>query len=377
MSLVDRVSTMLALCCAAVVSPVAQAAVVEFYNPDLNNYFITADPVEQAFVDTGAVGRWQRTRNAFAAGGPSQVCRFGGNSNINPATGTFYGPNSHFYTADANECAGLKSMYTPTAKSWKFESNDFLTTPAVNGTCPAALVPVYRAYNNGFARGIDSNHRITSNLTAYLQTVAAGSIGEGVVMCAPAPFEVRGEIRGCAGEPGCDVPASMLGSGLLLVAVAVEIGNSSNQPVAVTIPSGFVFVSTTDEFQDGLLLDTLTVQVPAAGSVRVALSLYCLQGTRKAANTSATYRVDAVASNPGLLAIVNLPRPRPVVNASNTAYVTQQAIWEVTDGKGPLSATQLALLRNVYALAETDPASRKAMMDFLDTLTLGPYFLFP
>ncbi|MEO8136369.1 MAG: hypothetical protein ABI831_20630 [Betaproteobacteria bacterium] len=178
---------MLGAIAGAALSINAQAAVVEFFNPDLNNYFITADPTEQAFVDTGAVGRWQRTGNAFATGGPNQVCRFYGNANINPATGAFFGPNSHFYTADPAECAGLKAQYTPSAKSWNFESNDFLTTPATGGACPAGRVPVYRAYNNGFARGIDSNHRITSNLAAYLQTVAAGSIGEGIVMCAPAP----------------------------------------------------------------------------------------------------------------------------------------------------------------------------------------------
>ncbi|MEO8134949.1 MAG: hypothetical protein ABI831_13330 [Betaproteobacteria bacterium] len=374
MPLVTRFAAF-ALCCAAMVPAVVQAAVVEFFNPDLNNYFITADPVEQAFVDTGAVGRWQRTGNVFGAGGPTPVCRFGGNSNINPATGTFYGPNSHFYTADANECAGLKAIFTPTAPSWKFESNDFLTTPAVNGACPAPLIPVYRAYNNGFAKGIASNHRITSNRDAYLQTIAAGSIGEGVVMCAPAPFDVRGEIRGCAGEPGCDTPSAMLGSGLTLVAIAVEIGNTSNQPVTVTIPSGFVFVSTTDQFQDGLLLDTLSIQVPAGGTTRVVLSLYCLQGLRDAATTSATYLANGVTTNAGLLAIVNLPCPRPVVNVTNTAYVVQQALWEVTDGRGPLSAAQLALLRNVFALEESDPGSRKAMTDFLDTLSLGPYFL--
>jgi hypothetical protein len=163
----------------------AHAAVVEYFNHDLNNYFITADPTEQAFVDSGAVGHWQRTGNAFAAGGPNQVCRFYGNANINPATGTIFGPNSHFYTADPSECAGLKGQYTPTAKSWKFESNDFLTTPAINGACASGLVPVYRAYNNGFAKGIDSNHRITSNFAAYQQTIATGSIGEGIVMCAP------------------------------------------------------------------------------------------------------------------------------------------------------------------------------------------------
>jgi hypothetical protein len=176
------------LCFASAIVPDAlEAAVIEFYNPDLDHYFITANPVEQRFIDTGAVGRWQRTGNAFAAGGPDDVCRFYGNALVNPVTGSFFGPNSHFYTADTAECASLKTQYDPVAKSWKFESDDFPITTAVNSACPAGLIPVYRAYNNGFARGFDSNHRITSNHAAYLQTVAAGSRGEGVVMCAPSP----------------------------------------------------------------------------------------------------------------------------------------------------------------------------------------------
>jgi hypothetical protein len=43
---------------------------------------------------------------------------------------------------------------------------------------------VYRAYNNGFAHGVDSNHRITSNPAAIQEVVARGWIKEGVVMCA-------------------------------------------------------------------------------------------------------------------------------------------------------------------------------------------------
>ena len=48
------------------------------------------------------------------------------------------------------------------------------------------LIPVYRAYNNGAAKGIDSNHRITSNKASYDAQIAKGWAGEGVVMCAPA-----------------------------------------------------------------------------------------------------------------------------------------------------------------------------------------------
>ena len=84
------------------------------------------------------------------------------------------------------ECNGLKAAQNLNAKSWFFESNDFNTTPATNRTCPVALVPVYRAYNNGFARGVDSNHRITSSLAAITEVVAKGWSNEGIVMCAPA-----------------------------------------------------------------------------------------------------------------------------------------------------------------------------------------------
>lgn len=184
----------------------AQAAVIEFFNPDLNNYFITAASVEQDFVDSGAVGRWQRTGNAFATGGPNQVCRFYGS--VSP------GPNSHFYTVEAAECAELKRLQAITPASqqrWNFESNDFLTTPAVAGACAAGLVPVYRAYNRGDIRGIDSNHRITSNRAAYLETVAAGSKGEGVVMCAlpgnPPPTATA------AGEATSAATTTIIGAG--------------------------------------------------------------------------------------------------------------------------------------------------------------------
>lgn len=154
--------------------------VVEYYNPDLDHYFIAADPDEQAFVDSGAVGRWQRTGVTFMSGGNVPVCRFYGS--MSP------GPNSHFYTASADECAQLKQLQdiTPaTQKRWNFESLDFLTMVPMNGTCPTNTLPVYRAYNNGYSRGIDSNHRITRDQAAIQEVVARGWINEGVVMCAP------------------------------------------------------------------------------------------------------------------------------------------------------------------------------------------------
>lgn len=159
--------------------------VVEFYNSLLDNYFITADLYEASAIDNGSAGPgWSRTGNSFKSGGTTAVCRFYGSQ--------YPGPNSHFYTLAGSECDGLKQLQwnTPsTQKRWNFESLDFFSSQLVSwyggNYCPYGTTPVFRAYNNGFARGVDSNHRITSNFAAIQQVVARGWINEGVVMCAP------------------------------------------------------------------------------------------------------------------------------------------------------------------------------------------------
>ena len=155
--------------------------VVEFYNTTLDHYFIAADPAEATAIDNGRAGPgWSRTGYTFKSGGHAQTCRFYGS--LSP------GPNSHFFTAIYLECASLRQIQatTPaTEKRWNFEGNDFITEVPTDGTCVIGTVPVYRAYNNGFIRNIDSNHRINSSLTAIQEVVNRGWKNEGVVMCAP------------------------------------------------------------------------------------------------------------------------------------------------------------------------------------------------
>jgi len=159
----------------------ASLPIVEFYNTNLDHYFITADASESAGIDSGSAGPgWIRTGNSFKSGGSTPVCRFYGSQ--------VPGPNSHFYTVAGTECDGLKELQaiTPvTQKRWNFESLDFISTPPTNGTCPTDTTPVYRAYNNGFARGVDSNHRFSSEAAAIQDVVVRGWINEGAVMCAP------------------------------------------------------------------------------------------------------------------------------------------------------------------------------------------------
>jgi hypothetical protein len=142
----------------AIAAPVANpvAPVVEYYNAALDHYFITADEGEHRALDGGAFGgAWKRTGASFnaylaPAPGSSVVCRF-----FSTAFGL---KSSHFYTAIATECDGLRSN-----RDWQFEAFAFhIALPDAAGNCPTATGPVYRLYNN--AQGGAPNHRFTTDL---------------------------------------------------------------------------------------------------------------------------------------------------------------------------------------------------------------------
>ena len=157
----------------------------EFYLAERDIFFRTADNAEATAVASGAAGPWAETLMRFPVGGTQQICRFYGNTNTNPATGTIYGPASHFYTIDAAECNALKAAYSATTKSWKFESYDYYAMPLSNDkSCPVGMQVVYRAYNQGFPVK-DSNHRYDTNRTNIIVLTAQGWRDEGPVFCVP------------------------------------------------------------------------------------------------------------------------------------------------------------------------------------------------
>ena len=175
---------------AGVAQPAAGANAIEYYNVDLDHYFLTSFPGEATAVEGGSAGAgWTRTGYSFPVGsgtvGEVPVCRFYGP-----------GPNSHFFTADAAECAQVKRD-----PGWVFEANAYNVRVPSGQSCPSNTIAILRTYNNGFVSN-NSNHRYVTSPYIYqwMQTqpsVAAVYIGrpesatrwsgEGTVMCAPIP----------------------------------------------------------------------------------------------------------------------------------------------------------------------------------------------
>jgi predicted dienelactone hydrolase len=154
-----------------------EVTVVEFYNAQLNHYFLTADAAEAAMLDAGVlVPGWHRTGFDFKAwmrnsahGLPA--CRFFGTPGV--------GPNSHFYTTNQAECAlRMNDPY------WRFEAIAFNAELPVAEDCPLGRSEVWRLYNNGM--GGQANHRfLTSHSEIAHMVDDEGWYLEGAVFCAP------------------------------------------------------------------------------------------------------------------------------------------------------------------------------------------------
>jgi hypothetical protein len=166
--------------------PASPIPVIEYYNVDLHHYFLTAHPDEMAAIEAGSAGPgWTRTGWSFVAyPALSAICL----SDCGVNVARFYSAfsNSHFYTSDKAEAAGILQP----GSEWKFERQEFeVPVPDSDGQCASGLVPVYRLYNNRFAFH-DSNHRFVTDTGERAKMVALGWIDEGPRFCALSAAEV-------------------------------------------------------------------------------------------------------------------------------------------------------------------------------------------
>ena len=161
--------------------------VTEYFHAGLGHYYLSSNSGESSWLDRGGGGGgWTRTGLSFRAwatgGNPiaREVCRYYGSPTL--------GPNSHFFSISANECEGLHQLQRATPASvprWNHEGIAFFaeTVDPLTGQCRSGRSAVYRAYNNGSTRGIDSNHRFVPRVDELSGLVSEGWSREGIAFC--------------------------------------------------------------------------------------------------------------------------------------------------------------------------------------------------
>lgn len=157
----------------------ATIPVIEFHNVRDGQYFLTADRNEAALLDAGALGSdWARTGASFAAfatdaadAAALPVCRFFGTPG--------FGPNSHFYTAYANECDAVRKD-----SHWIEEGVTFRALLPQDGRCADGDDPVLRLWKPG-TNVTETRHRYVVDASIAAAMQAAGWVLEGPVFCSP------------------------------------------------------------------------------------------------------------------------------------------------------------------------------------------------
>jgi hypothetical protein len=164
----------------AVAGP-AIVTVVEFYNKELDHYFITHAPGEIAELDAGTrIKGWTRTGETFKAyaqaqPGTTDICRI----YIIPLRG-----DSHFFGRGAKECNDTMAAHP----DFILEESKFMAMfLPVAGVCPAGTANVHRVFSNR----ADANHRYMTkaSLRDFMVSQKWTAEGDGpdlVVLCAPA-----------------------------------------------------------------------------------------------------------------------------------------------------------------------------------------------
>jgi hypothetical protein len=161
--------------------------VTEYFHAGLGHYYLSSDFEESSWLDRGGGGGgWAKTGFSFRAWTSSgnsiarEVCRYYGSPTL--------GPNSHFFSISADECEGLHQLQRATSGSiprWNHEGIAFFaeTVDSMTGQCRSGRAAVYRGYNNGCVRGIDSNHRFVTDRDELAALVSKGWSLEGIAFC--------------------------------------------------------------------------------------------------------------------------------------------------------------------------------------------------
>jgi hypothetical protein len=150
-----------------------------------------------------------------------------------------------------------------------------------------------------------------------------------------------------------------------VVALCLQFSNANDQPVRVQLPPGLIWVAEKNEIlqdisQNGILVKTVTVLVPAHATELVWLTLCCLNFDRSGPRLGDTFEAQPLVSNhPGL---------KPLLQQLSTKKINEEEYATLpTDAERlQLAAVQLAV-NDVQKYGRVQP-NTQALVDVLPTV---------
>lgn len=147
--------------------------------------------------------------------------------------------------------------------------------------------------------------------------------------------EIKGyDYRSC--ECRADQAHCAIGAGEL-VRLCLRLRNHTAAPITVTLPAGLIFISENKATQNGLLVRSEILTIPANATVAYNLALFCLNADRKVTVSGDRYRIGPVTQDAALVAVMLALGEKALADEHSKA-VAQEAIWEAVKGNALTTA---------------------------------------
>jgi hypothetical protein len=140
------------------------------------------------------------------------------------------------------------------------------------------------------------------------------------------------------GEMTGDVDVSCSGKSFVeygsdLISICMGLRNTTAADITVTIPAGLVFLAKDPAAQNGIILHSHDLKVPAGAVAYFYFRPFCLNEHCLFGRKEDRYTFGNVVSDPRLLEIIGLARTKKL-DGGVGSFVFAQVIWDVTGGDG-------------------------------------------
>lgn len=125
------------------------------------------------------------------------------------------------------------------------------------------------------------------------------------------------------------------------VRVCLIFRNDTNTPITVTLPPGLLLVATNDDVQNGILIQTTTIVVPAGERYFAPLFAYCANENRSTTGNEDRYELGPLIQHKDFQELYAMLEGKRL--SREAAGQVQTAIDDVSQGKGLTPALRATL----------------------------------
>ncbi|AFE03870.1 putative lipoprotein [Corallococcus coralloides DSM 2259] len=125
------------------------------------------------------------------------------------------------------------------------------------------------------------------------------------------------------------------------VTLCLIFRNTTGAPITLTLPPGLLFVSTNDDVQNGLLVQTVTIEVPPGERFFVPLFLYCANQDRSTTGPDDKYVLGPTVQYKEFQELYSLLASKKL--GFEDTGVIQVAVDHLANGEGLSSSDRAAL----------------------------------